>query len=110
MNGWPRLRKGEVGLQMCSGIAHVLPLKVCIIDLSPNRLVAAVGGVGGAGAVRLAAAAWSATAIPILVSFFALLTRELELGGAPTRCTVGVESVSVSAPSAELIRLRESSS
>lgn len=91
--------------------AHALPLKVCIKDLSPNRLV--VGGVEGVGVARLAAAAWSATAIPILVNFLAVLTcfsRELEMGGATViPCKAVVESVSVSAPSAECIRPRDSS-
>lgn len=86
---------------------HALPLNVCMINLMPpNRFEEPLGGVGGA--VRLAvAAAWFAMGIPIFVNFLALLF--VASGAAMPRCVVGAVSVSVSASSLELMRLRDSS-
>jgi hypothetical protein len=87
---------------------HALPLNVCMIDLMPpNRFEAPLGGVGGAARLAVAAA-WFAMGIPIFVNFLALLL--VASGAAMPRCViVGAESVSVSASSLELMRLRDSS-
>jgi len=96
------LKYGEKGITWVH--IYALPLKVCIKDLiAPNRLL--VGGVGGV--VRLAAAACSATGMPILASFFALF-RVLFIRGAAIERSKG-DSVSVSGSSVELMRLRGSS-
>lgn len=90
-------------------VTYVLPLNVCMIDLMAPNLVPEGAGVRPT---------CSTGEKPILVSFFALLTcsrlprvcPEPAAGAVGIRRRVWVESVSVSRPSKELTRLRDSCS